>query len=442
MNGFLNSKEFSNLCQEYSINPVKLSAPKGVTASDGTYTNKVRISWQASSGATSYEIWRGTSSSTASATTKVGFTARTYYYDYSGTPGKKYYYWVKAFNSLGESDFSAYNNGYRKVPVPLAPKNVAASDGTYTDKIKLSWIASSGATSYEVWRGTSSKTSSATRLGTVTSVGAIVTGGVAGKTYYFWVKAKNSSGTSGFSSYNTGYRKSLIPPAPTNVAASDGTYTDKVQLSWKASSGATSYEVWRGTSSSTSSATKIGTVTSAGAVVTGGTAGKKYYFWIKAKNSHGTSGFSSYNTGYKKALSQKPAAPSNLTATPISSSSIKLQWSDRSTNETGFKVYRKNGNQWTLVKTLGAGVTSYTNTGLKANTTYTYTVQSYNSAGASQYNGNGTVSAKTKSGTTSTDKCTMRLVPVVDAACFAMGGFNCFNYECQWSCDEKYKSCY
>ena len=33
-------------------------------------------------------------------------------------------------------------------------------------------------------------------------------------------------------------------------------------------------------------------------------------------------------------------APSNLTATTISSSSIFLQWHDNSTNETGFQIQR------------------------------------------------------------------------------------------------------
>ncbi len=38
--------------------------------------------------------------------------------------------------------------------------------------------------------------------------------------------------------------------APTGVAASDGTYTDKVTVAWNASTGATYYQVFRNTTNS------------------------------------------------------------------------------------------------------------------------------------------------------------------------------------------------
>jgi len=38
---------------------------------------------------------------------------------------------------------------------PSSPNSVSASDGTYSDKIAVSWSSSSGATSYKVYRATS-----------------------------------------------------------------------------------------------------------------------------------------------------------------------------------------------------------------------------------------------------------------------------------------------
>jgi hypothetical protein len=81
-----------------------------------------------------------------------------------------------------------------------------------------------------------------------------------------------------------------------------------------------------------------------------------------------------------------PAAPSNLTATAVSSSEIDLSWTDDSDNETGFKVERaRHGNAFKRIATLGANVTTYADTGLKASTTYRYRVRAYNSGGNSAY---------------------------------------------------------
>lgn len=77
----------------------------------------------------------------------------------------------------------------------------------------------------------------------------------------------------------------------------------------------------------------------------------------------------------------KPNSPASISATALSSSSIKLTWSDSSNNETGFYIYRWNGAKWIKIASVGANVTSYTNTGLQANTTYYYYVAPYNSSG-------------------------------------------------------------
>ncbi len=74
-----------------------------------------------------------------------------------------------------------------------------------------------------------------------------------------------------------------------------------------------------------------------------------------------------------------PAAPSNLTATAVSSSQINLSWRDNSSDESGFRVYRNGA----LLATLGAGVTSYQNIGLPCGTYYSYYVTAYNAGGES-----------------------------------------------------------
>ncbi len=88
------------------------------------------------------------------------------------------------------------------------------------------------------------------------------------------------------------------PPAPTGVSASDGDYTDRVRVSWNSSSGASGYEVWRHISNSSGSASKIGDPLSSPYDDTTAVAGTTYYYWVKAVNAGGTSGFSSSDSGY------------------------------------------------------------------------------------------------------------------------------------------------
>src|SRR5207249_1557764 len=80
-----------------------------------------------------------------------------------------------------------------------------------------------------------------------------------------------------------------------------------------------------------------------------------------------------------------PGAPSNLSATTVSSSQINLAWSDNSSNEDHFIVGRSaiSGGPYTDIATLAANTTNYNNTGLLANTTYYYVVRASNINGDS-----------------------------------------------------------
>lgn len=68
-------------------------------------------------------------------------------------------------------------------------------------------------------------------------------------------------------------------------------------------------------------------------------------------------------------------APSDLEATVASATSVLLQWQDNSAHETGFKIHRSNsGDDFELVATVGANVTSYTDAGLPQNAYLYYSV--------------------------------------------------------------------
>lgn len=83
-------------------------------------------------------------------------------------------------------------------------------------------------------------------------------------------------------------------------------------------------------------------------------------------------------------ISASPSAPSSLSANATSNNTVQLTWSDNSNNEAGFYIYRGDGvtpTNFTKIGALGMNVTSYTDNGLQANTTYSYYVVSYNSSG-------------------------------------------------------------
>jgi hypothetical protein len=94
-----------------------------------------------------------------------------------------------------------------------------------------------------------------------------------------------------------------------------------------------------------------------------------------------------------------PAAPSGLTARPVSGTQINLSWLDNSANETAFEVeqcsvtVKGKCSTFVLIAILGANSVSYSSTGLSKATDYSYRVRAVNGVGPSAYSS--VVKAKT-----------------------------------------------
>ena len=108
--------------------------------------------------------------------------------------------------------FSVSPRTYDFIPVGLN-----ASDGTFTDRIELTWSPSAGALLYGVYKA-ESLTGSKSLLGTVVTAGAVVTGLQPGVTYFFWISAINSFGESLLSDPDTGF----IAPDTDGDGVADG----------------------------------------------------------------------------------------------------------------------------------------------------------------------------------------------------------------------------
>ena len=94
------------------------SWPTNVKASDGTSTENVVITWTAAAGATSYQIWRGTSEDAATAEL-VGTSDTTTYSDAEAIPGTPYYYAVSAVVNNQSSLRSTPEMGWRVLSKPI-----------------------------------------------------------------------------------------------------------------------------------------------------------------------------------------------------------------------------------------------------------------------------------------------------------------------------------
>lgn len=149
---------------------------------------------------------------------------------------------------------------------------------------------------------------------------------VAGTVYM--IAVDGYGGQSGSVTLNVSLGTVVVPAAPTGVSASDGTFSDGVHVTWAAPTGATAYEVWRNTTNSSSSATKISAtdVTTTTYTDTTATAGKTYFYWVKAKNSAGTSGFSASDSGFRSATTLTNDNFAN--ATVISGSTLTVTGSN------------------------------------------------------------------------------------------------------------------
>ncbi|MEN9669459.1 MAG: hypothetical protein RLZZ386_1366, partial [Planctomycetota bacterium] len=218
---------------------INIVAPTGVAASDGLFTNKISVSWNAVPNALGYELFRG---ATKIADIASGATVAYDDIDESLTPGTSFSYTVKALFTAGTSDESASDAGFVGFTI-VAPTGVAASDGLFTNKISVSWNAAANANGYQLFRG-------ATKIADIASGATVsyndVDGALTpGTSFTYTVKALFTAGVSSPSASDTGFVGFAIV-APTGVAASDGLFTNKISVSWNAAANANGYQLFRG----------------------------------------------------------------------------------------------------------------------------------------------------------------------------------------------------
>ncbi len=170
--------------------------------------------------------------------------------------------------------------------VPSAPALVHAV-ATGETSISLSWQAVVGATSYVIYSGMST-------IGETTSTTYNISGLTSGQNYCYYVTAKNGAGESNASDEacaTTNTPQAVKPSAPTNVTADAttvGTGENAILLQWDAVDGATSYNIYSGTSTVATGVTGT-TYTAQGLGTNPMVTGTQYCYYVTAVNANGES---------------------------------------------------------------------------------------------------------------------------------------------------------
>jgi cellulose 1,4-beta-cellobiosidase len=195
------------------------------------------------------------------------------------------------------------------------------------------------------------------------------------------VSAVNGGGESANSAQVSATPKPSLPGTPLNVTAVGG--NARVDLTWGAVAGASTYRVKRATVSGGPYATVVDELTTTSYADANVTSGTTYYYVVSALNAGGESANSTQVAASPTApLPAAPAAPGSPQAT-AGNAQVSLTWA-ASTGATSYVVKRSStsGSGYSVIAS-GLTSTSYLDQSVTNGSTYYYVVSAVNSGGES-----------------------------------------------------------
>jgi serine protease AprX len=283
----------------------------------------------------------------------------------------------------GGGDYSLDVSAGMALPEPAAPSALSARVA-HSRQIDLAWVdTSSNETAFAIWR----KGGGAdwARVGVVPPDSPRYSDRsvLLGVTYSYRVRATNNQGAS-FWTREVSATPLLIPPAAPAGLTVKASTTTRLDLSWQdGSSNETAFAIWR--KGAGSDWTRIAVVAPnvtrhSDAGLTPGTA---YAYRVRATNNDGASAWT--NQAAMTTL-RAPATPTGLSAARMGSASLQLAWTDNSSDETAFAIWRRGaGSDWARVTVVAPNVTRFADGPLPAGITYTYRVRAIGKLDASPW---------------------------------------------------------
>ena len=249
-----------------------------------------------------------------------------------------------------------------------------------TNSLTLAWDKSASAKGYIIEQYKGGKWTQIAKTSSNTAVTYTVNGLKADTTYTFRIKAYAISGESEiYSDYVRIAGKTRIA----NVASFKGSAVSAsaVKLDWSKNDKATGYviEQYKGGKWTAIATTKNNTTLTF--TVKGLAKGTTYSFRIKSFRKTGsTIEFSEY-TAIKAATLLDGV--SDFKVTSVTGSWITLEWA-KNANATGYSIEQYKGGKWTVIATTKNNTTlKFTVKGLKNDTTYSFRIRAYKTAGGS-----------------------------------------------------------
>ena len=230
--------------------------------------------------------------------------------------------------------------------------------------VKISWDSVAKAEKYRVFYKEGS--GSWTQLTDTSSTSYTWKGAKSGTTYTFTVRCVSSDGKTYTSAFDTKGKSIKYIAAPT--ISSFENVSGGIKISWGKVTGAEKYRVFYKNSSG--GWTKIADTASTNYTYTGVKAGTNYTFTVRCVSSDGKTFTGGYDTtGKSTTYIDKPV----LSKVENVATGVKISW-NKAAGAEKYRVFYKTGSGgWT--KLADTASTSYTWTGAKSGTKYTFTVR-------------------------------------------------------------------
>ncbi len=356
--------------------------PSGVTATDGDYRDKVVITWTEAQGAETYKILKSIDNEDDFRPI-VEEIAGNSYDDTTASMSRYYYYKVVAVNAGGEGGASESDLGYTNPKLPAKITGLTAS-GDQPAKVVLTWDPADNVTHYKIFRSSTLDGEYLEMADNHTDTSYTDEPVSEYATFFYRVAGVNIDGTGEWSDPAEGFAQCLPPEAPLNLLASDGTYSNKVTVSWEPVSNAVSYTLYR-------CDTIDGTYTSVAAGIVTLTyedlisADTAYYYAVAAVNPGGESGLSLPDPGNTDSAGLNVViAPGGVAATDDEYDQVTVTW-DSVAGATGYKIFRSDTSEGTYTEIADVAVTNHSDTTMNYLQTVYYKVKAYNGDGDSEF---------------------------------------------------------